>query len=120
MISRSVATSLASFVQEVATAYLPHGYWFDCQGFVPEGKCPEVIDAKLIAKYGAALSKWQRARRKRGGHANLQYIRLGSIFLLMVTKGVHPFFEEEGTTLTPLEYRAGELRDWAGDFRFSV
>ena len=96
---RCVATSLAGFVQQVATAYLPHGYWFYCQGFVPEGKNPEAIDAKLIAKYGAALSKWQRARRKRGGHANLQYVRLGSIFLLMATKGVHPFFEEEAATI---------------------
>lgn len=95
MMYRCVATSLAGFVQQVATAYLPHGYWFYSQGFVPTGKNPEAIDAKLIAKYGADLSKWQRARRKRGGHANLQYIRLDSVFLLMVTKGLHPFFEEE-------------------------
>lgn len=99
MTYRCVATSLAGFVQQVATAYLPHGYWFYCQGFVPEGKRAEAIDTKLIDKYGADLSKWQRARRKRGGHANLQYLRLARIFLLMATKGMHPFFEEEAANI---------------------
>lgn len=96
---RGVATSLAGFVQQVATAYLPHGYWFYSQGFIPAGKRPEAVDAKLIAKYGAALSKWQRARRKRAGLANVQYIRLGRIFLVMATKGAHPFFQEEAASI---------------------
>ncbi len=96
-----VASSLTGFVQQVATAYLPHGYWFYSQGFVPEGKCPEAVDAKLIAKYGVALSKWQRTRRKQAGLANVQYIRFGRIFLIMATKGRHPFFAEE----------AGVIRD---------
>ena len=96
-----VASSLTGFVQQVATAYLPHGYWFYSQGFVPEGKCPEAVDAKLIAKYGVALSKWQRTRRKQAGLANVQYIRHGRIFLIMATKGRHSFFAEE----------AGVIRD---------
>lgn len=96
---RCVASNLIGFVQQVATAYIPHGYWFYSQGFVPEGKDPEEVDAKLVAKYGAGLSKWQRARRKRIGLANVQYIRFGRIFLLMATKGTHPFFEEEASTI---------------------
>ena len=99
MIYRCVATSLAGFVQQVATAYLPHGYWFYSQGFVPMGKNPEAVDTKLITKYGAALSKWQRARRKRAGIANIQYLRFGRTFLVMATKGLHPFFEEEAAAI---------------------
>ncbi len=99
MIYRCVATSLAGFVQQVATAYLPHGYWFYSQGFVPMGKNPEAVDTKLITKYGAALSKWQRARRKRAGMANIQYLRFERTFLVMATKGLHPFFEEEAAAI---------------------
>jgi len=94
-----VASSLIGFVQQVATAYIPHGYWFYSQGYVPDGKSPETVDAKLIAKYGAAMSKWQRARRKRLGLANVQYIRFGRTFLLMATKGQHAFFDEEASTI---------------------
>lgn len=94
-----VASSLIGFVQQVATAYIPHGYWFYSQGYVPDGKSPETIDAKLVAKYGAAMSKWQRARRKRMGLANVQYIRFGRTFLLMATKGKHSFFDEEASTI---------------------
>jgi len=94
-----VASSLIGFVQQVATAYVPHGYWFYSQGFVPEGKDPRAVDAKLIAKYGAGVSKWQRARRKRNGLANVQYIRYQRVFLLMATRGAHPIFEEEASTI---------------------
>jgi hypothetical protein len=94
-----VATSLIGFVQQVATAYIPHGYWFYSQGMVPEGKDPRTVDAKLVAKYGAGLSKWQRARRKQTGLANVQYIRHGRTFLLMATKGHHAFFEEEAAAI---------------------
>lgn len=102
MAYRCVASGVTGFVQQVATAYVPHGYWFYSQGFVPEGKVGAAIDAKLIAKYGVALSKWQRARRKRLGQANVQYIRLGRTFLLMATKGRHDFFEAESATIRDL------------------
>ena len=96
---RYAARDLTGFVQQVATAYLPHGYWFYSQGYVPTGKDVSNVDKKLIEKYGVARSKWQRARRKRVGMANLQYIRLDRVFLLMATKGRHAFFEEEGAAL---------------------
>lgn len=102
MAYRCVASGLTGFVQQVATAYVPHGYWFYSQGFVPEGKAVGAVDEKLIAKYGVAMSKWQRARRKRLGQANVQYIRLGRIFLLMATKGRHDFFEAESAAIRDL------------------
>lgn len=92
---RCVATSLEGFVQQVATAYIPHGYWFYVQGCIPDGKHAGKVDTKLIERYGVAISKWARTRRKRSGQACMQYIRLESTFVLMATAGRHTFFELE-------------------------
>ena len=94
-----MATSLTGFVQQIATAYVPHGYWFYVQGFVPDGKDPQLIDQKLIDNYGIAISKWRRARRKRAGKANVQYIRVGRIFVILATKGHHRFFDLEASNI---------------------
>lgn len=98
---RGVALSVEGFVQQLAVAYVTHGYWFYVTGRVPERKNPEDVDAKLIAKYGIDVSKWERLRRKRAGRANLQYLRHERFFVLLATHGEHRFFVEE----------AGELRD---------
>jgi hypothetical protein len=83
------------FVQQLAVAYISRGCWFYVTGRVPEGKNPATVDAKLIERYGIAVSKWQRARRKRAGTANLHYLRHGRFFVLLATHGKHPFFEDE-------------------------
>ncbi len=92
---RCVATSLAGFLQQLTVSYLSHGYWFYVTGCVPEGKDPELVDAKLIAKYGIEMSRWARARRRKAGLAGLQYIRYRRFFVLLATHGQHRFFEEE-------------------------
>lgn len=92
---RCVATIPEGFIHQVATCYLRHGYWFFVQGVVPQGKIPEEIDRKLIAKYGIDVSKFVRARRKRAGCANVHYIRHEREFLLLATHGQHPFHLEE-------------------------
>ena len=92
---RCVVTTLEGFVQQIATAYIPHGYWFYVQGRIPEHKHAEMVDEKLIGRYGVAMSKWTRARRKRAGLAGVQYIRFERTFVIMATQGQHPFFEEE-------------------------
>jgi len=51
MAYRCVATSVAGFVQQLAVAYVAHGYWFYVTGRVPEGKDPADVDRKLIARY---------------------------------------------------------------------
>lgn len=99
MIYRCVATSEAGFVQQLAVAYVNHGYWFYVTGCVPGHKQPELIDQKLIEKYDVAISKWARARRKRQGLANVHYLRHADFFVLIATKGVHRFFEEERTVI---------------------
>ena len=88
-------TSIEGLVQLLACNYLPHGYWFYVTGWIPEGKDPRRVDAKLIEKYGANLSRAARSRRKRLGYANIQYLRCGRFFVLIATHGKHQFFEEE-------------------------
>ncbi|MBX3394305.1 MAG: hypothetical protein KF841_02955 [Phycisphaerae bacterium] len=92
---RCRATSVDGFIQQVAVAYVARGYWFYVSGRIPPHKDPELVDQKLIARYGVAVSQKERCRRKRGGLANMQYIRHERFFLLMATHGKHEFFDEE-------------------------
>lgn len=92
---RSEATSVAGFVQQIACCYLRHGYWWYVTGCIPVGKNRGEVDRKLIEKYGIAVSESTRARRKRAGQANLQYLRFQEFFVLLATRGKHIFFEEE-------------------------
>ena len=92
---RCVTQSVEAFVQQLAVAYISRGYWFYVTGRVPDRKNPALIDAKLIQRYGIATSKWQRARRKRAGVANLQYLRYDRFFVLLATHGTQRFFQDE-------------------------
>ncbi|MHC1763389.1 MAG: hypothetical protein AB9869_03640 [Verrucomicrobiia bacterium] len=56
-------------------------------------------DLKIIRQYGCDVSKWVRARRKREGLANVQYLRFGSFFVIIATRGKHSFFEAEGKSV---------------------
>lgn len=42
-----------------------------------------------------AISRWQRARRRAQGEANVQYLRYGRFFILLATHGRRRFFEDE-------------------------
>lgn len=95
---RCVTTSVEGFVQQLAVAYITHGYWFYVTGTIPEQKDPAAVDAKLIERYGIAISKWARCRRKKQGLANMQYLRHERFFVLLATKGRHDFFERERTS----------------------
>lgn len=88
--------SVAGFIQQLAVSCVGNGYFFYVLGHVPEGKDPARVDAKLIDRYGIAISKWTRARRKQAGRANVQYLRFGRLFALVATHGEHPMFEQEG------------------------
>ena len=72
---RSEATSVEGFVQQIACSYLRHGYWWYVTGCIPPHKDPSAVERRIIEKYDIAVSESTRARRKRLGHANLQYIR---------------------------------------------
>jgi len=92
---RCEATTIEGFVQQLAVSYIANGYWFYVTGVIPERKTPQDVDAKLIKKYGVAVSKFARYRRKAGGRANVQYIRHGRFYVLIATRGQHEFFTEE-------------------------
>lgn len=92
---RFSVASVEGFVQLLAASFLPNGYWFYVQGVVPERKDPSAVDRKLLCRYGVAVSKWARARKKRAGQANVHYLRYGRTFLLLATHGEHEFFRSE-------------------------
>jgi hypothetical protein len=93
---RCEATSLVGFIQQLAVAYVGRGYFFYVTGELPERKDPLAVDHRIIEKYGVAIRKTARVRRKAAGLANIQYIRYRRAFVLLATPGKHPFFEEEG------------------------
>lgn len=105
MAYRCAATSVAGFVQQLAVAYVAHGYWFYVTGRVPDSKDPASVDRKLVQQYGVGVSKWTRARRKRTGAARLQYLRYGRFFVLLATHGEHPFFAAEGKAVRDIRRR---------------
>ncbi len=123
---RCEATTVEGLVQQLACSYLPHGYWFYVTGRVPASKDPLAVDQKLLEKYGIAVSRQARARRKLAGLANLHYLRHDRYFVLLATHGKHRFFEEEGSGVCdvrrlPLQiagysvtYRPGHYKARAG------
>lgn len=92
---RCEAVSIDGLVQQIAVSYLRHGYWWYTTGTIPDQKEAKSIDSKLIDRYAIALPERERARRKRTGLANMQYIRCGRFFVLLCTEGLHPFKERE-------------------------
>lgn len=118
---RYETVSLEGFVQYLASNLLPHGYWFYVTGRIPEDKNARAVDEKLMAKYGVRLSRQQRARRKLAGFANVHYVRLGRLWVLLATHGQHEFFEEEGAGVrdirhTPLRVGGYSLTVRRGNF----
>jgi hypothetical protein len=125
---RAVATSVEGFVQQIACCYLRHGYWFYVTGCVPADKDPQAVDDKLIHKYGINVSESTRARRKKCGLANLQYLRFERFFVILATKGQDVFYETESAQIRdirriPLKFagysisyrRGGRTRDGRKD-----
>lgn len=92
---RYIATSVAGFVQQLAVAYITHGYYFFVTGRIAIGMNAHAIDAKLIAKHGCDESRWSRCRRRALGEASVHYLRHERFFILIATRGDHRFFADE-------------------------
>jgi hypothetical protein len=98
--NRHVCSSLEGFIQQLSVNYITHGYWFYVTGWVRDGKDPTAIDRKLIERYDAGLSKWQKARRRELGQASVQYLRYGRFFILLATeRGTCKFKTDEARSL---------------------
>ncbi|MBI5388521.1 MAG: hypothetical protein HZA90_27970 [Verrucomicrobia bacterium] len=124
---RCTATSIEGFVQQLAVAYVTHGYWFYVTGWIPEDKDPRKTDEKLVRQYGLNVSKWTRCRRKKAGLASVQYLRYERFFVLVATHGQHALFVNEpyfqDLRENPLEfagYSIGCRRGWDGNHHASV
>jgi hypothetical protein len=72
----TIAGTWQGYLQQIVQ-YVGHGNYWYCQVEYPEKKRPVFtkIDEKLIWKYAADMSKFQRARRKRAGHASFCFLR---------------------------------------------
>jgi hypothetical protein len=114
---RCETVSVEGFIQQLAVAYVARGYFFYVTGRVPERKDPHRVDEKLIGRYRIDLSQWARARRKKSGLANVQYLRHEDFFVLLATHGNHPFFEEEGANVRDVRRRSIKYAGYAVGFR---
>jgi hypothetical protein len=92
---RCAAVSVEGFIQQLAVSYVARGYLYYVAGSIPETADPVIVDEKLITKYEISDSKWVRARRKKRGQANVQYLRFNRFFILLATPGFHRFWAEE-------------------------
>lgn len=90
------ANTATGFVQQLACCYVRHGYHHYVIGEIPERKDPARVDAQLIERFELDVSRFVRARRKRAGLANAQYLRYRRLFVLCATgpHGAHAFFAE--------------------------
>ena len=92
---RCEANSVAGFVQQLAVAYVHHGYFFYFTGTIPERKDPKGVDANIVSKYGLNITRWTRARRKALGEVGLQYIRYRREFVVLATDVHHELLMQE-------------------------
>jgi len=105
MTYRFLTPTVAGFIQQLAVGYVCRGYYFYVSGEIPDGKDPIKTDAKLIAQYDIAKSKFTRSRERRRGVAGIQYLRHDRFFLLLATQGQHPFFQREAKNIVDIRER---------------
>ena len=87
------AKNEAAFVQQLVR-YANAGYRFYVVGIIGDRKPAEHVDARLIEKFAIDKSSQARSRAKQRGEANVQYIRLGCLWVMLATEGKHRFFED--------------------------
>ena len=88
---RYEATSVDGFVAQVVR-YVASGYYFYVRCLIPEHKAPQVVDAKLLARYQVCQPRWRRERRRLKQNAGVHYLRHNRLFVVMLTKGRHEPF----------------------------
>ena len=97
---RCVATSIEGFLFQLSVSYITNGkYFFYVMGEVPAWRPEAELDSRMLKRYGVAISKFARCRRrKRIGSsgqrlANCQYLRFQDSWILLCQEGEHEFFE---------------------------
>ncbi|WP_100651056.1 hypothetical protein [Bacillus cereus] len=96
-------------------AYLvSRGYYFWHVTYIPESKLHKAsaIDKRLIKRYEAEKSKFQRARQKQKGEANFYYLRWRDVIVILHTNGKIKFKMEDqffDIRTKPLEFSISTL-----------
>lgn len=91
---RCVTTSVRGFVQQLL-CYLQDTYWCYRPGYILTDEDPQHVDQTVLCRYGIGASRWWRARRRSVGIASLHYLRHHRYYLLLATKGHHPFYDQQ-------------------------
>lgn len=96
-----VASSVVGFVRHLALYHVNRGYEFYLTGRVPERKraTPAEVDRAIVEKYGVAMSKYARHRRRRAGEAAVAYFRHGDFWVMVATEGAHRFFDDNSDSI---------------------
>jgi hypothetical protein len=105
-----LTTSPRGFLQQLAVCYLKNHYFFYVMGNVRPGKDPLAVDRQVLDRYGIAVSRWARYRRRQTGSASLQYLRHDRAFIILATAGRHSFFEAERAAIR--DARRTPIRFW--------
>jgi hypothetical protein len=93
---RYLITSKHSLIRYLACNAFPKGYIFYTTSWIPEGKDPVLVDAKLILKHECHLPKQKQYRRRKANIATVKYIRHENLCVLLATHGKGQFFQVEG------------------------
>jgi hypothetical protein len=99
--------SVAGFIQRVVVLS-QRGYRYFVEGEIREGRAPEEVDAKLLAKYDLRLTRRQRAYRKAQGLSNGHYVRFDRNWVLLATSP--RFFLEVDRNERPRDLRESPIR----------
>ena len=68
-------------------------------------------------RYRITWKKWERARRKEQGLANLQYIQHGNFFVILASDGEHVFKQREASRLQDARRKGIEYGGYLISFR---
>ncbi len=102
------ATSVAGFLQVLTANYLPAGCVFYTQGLLKPHMDVTAIDAKMIARYEIAISKYARCWRRKHGQAAVHLLRYRLFYVLLASEGRHCFYEHEANIkdarVTPIHF----------------
>ena len=82
------------FVQRVADNIVKYGNFKYVTGVIPEHRDLLEVDAKILRKYGIAVSRWTRCRRRSKGLASVHYARHQRFFVMFAPeqrKGESPW-----------------------------
>lgn len=106
---RWIAVSKDGFVEQLVR-YINGGHYFYVTGKIPEKKCPETVDSKMLEKFECCWPRWKRSRRKAAGVASVHYLRFGDFWILVATYGQGVFFDEHAAITSGSSHQFRDCR----------